>query len=70
MGMLMVKKTSKTEDANVDQTMTERIIFPASKAMSDAISDYRFDKRIDSKADAIRKLIVAGLKAEGVKFKE
>lgn len=68
--MLMVKKTSKTEDANVDQTMTERIIFPASKTMAEAIANYRFDKRIDSKADAIRKLIAAGLKAEGVKFKE
>lgn len=47
-----------------DETLSERLIFPVSPTMAAAITDYRFEHRIDSKAEAIRKLIEAGLAAE------
>src|SRR5262249_57117705 len=48
-----------------DEHLTERIIFPASKEMVQEIADYRFEHRIESRSEAIRRLIAAGLKAEG-----
>lgn len=43
--------------------MTERLITPLSKEMLEAINDYRFEYRCESKSDAVRKLIQAGLDA-------
>jgi hypothetical protein len=59
--------TKDTEDD--DGLLTERIIIPISKAMAEEISNYRFDNRINSKADAVRRLIEIGLRAEGKKAK-
>jgi hypothetical protein len=42
----------------------ERLIFPASKEQSGRIDDYRFANRINTKSEAIRRLIDAGLEAE------
>lgn len=48
---------------------TERIIFPASGTLVEAISEYWHERRLKSRADAIRTLIEAGLAAEGKKGK-
>ena len=52
-----------------DEHLTERVIVPVSKSMLQDITDYRFEQRIESKSEAIRKLIEAGLKAEGKRHK-
>ena len=52
-----------------DELLTERIIIPVSKIMVEEIDDYRFANRIGSKADAVRRLIEAGLRAEEKKAK-
>jgi hypothetical protein len=44
--------------------LTERVIFPASKRMLEQINDYRFEHRCETKSEAIRRLVEAGLKAE------
>ena len=62
----MTSSSKKQEEAQ----LTERLIFPVSKAMAEEIADYRFAHRIDSKSEAIRRLIEAGLKAEGRKPKK
>ncbi len=65
---LKPKRKEAMEQATTEE-LSERVIFPATKTMVEAISDYRFDQRIESKADAIRRLIEAGLKAEKTKGK-
>lgn len=54
----------KNDSPDATEEMTERLIFPASKSMAAEIDDYRFEHRINSKAEAIRRLIAAGLKTE------
>lgn len=54
----------KRESAPEAEDMDVRIIFPATKTLAAEIDDYRFEQRIGSKAEAIRRLIEAGLKAE------
>jgi hypothetical protein len=66
--MSMKPKRKEAMDQATEE-LSERIIFPATKSMAEAISDYRFDNRIESKADAIRRLIEAGLKVEKTKGK-
>jgi hypothetical protein len=61
----MTKQTDKP-----DENLTERLIFPVSPTMLAEITDYRFEHRIESKSEAIRRLIEAGLKAEGRKAKK
>ena len=51
------------------ENLTERVIVPVSKTMLQDITDYRFEQRIESKSEAVRKLIDAGLKAEGKRHK-
>ena len=51
------------------ELLTERIIIPVSPRMVQEIDDYRFSNRIGSKSEAVRRLIEAGLKAEGKKAK-
>jgi metal-responsive CopG/Arc/MetJ family transcriptional regulator len=46
------------------QELTERIITPMSKQMVADISDYRFAARCETRSEAIRRLIRAGLNAE------
>jgi hypothetical protein len=51
------------QETNADEALTERLIFPVSKRMLEQINDYRFEHRCESKSEAIRRLIEAGLKA-------
>jgi hypothetical protein len=44
--------------------LTERILLPITKSMLAAISDFRFEARFNTRADAMRHLIQAGLDAE------
>jgi hypothetical protein len=44
--------------------LTERILLPITKSMLEAISDFRFEARFDTRAEAMRHLIQAGLDAE------
>ncbi|MCV0371743.1 hypothetical protein [Filomicrobium sp.] len=60
--------TSADTSNREDGPLTERIIAPMSKAMVDAIADYRFGNRLESKSEAVRRLIAAGLRAEGIAF--
>ena len=60
--------SQEVQDAPAEE-LSERLIFPATKSMAEAIADYRFEQRIESKADAIRRLIEAGLKVESKKQK-
>lgn len=47
----------------MDEPNSERIITPMSKSLVAAIDDFRFAQRVPSRAEAIRQLIEAGLKA-------
>lgn len=44
--------------------MTERIIIPVKPAMSDAIKEYWHTERLNSKSEALRRLIQIGLDVE------
>jgi metal-responsive CopG/Arc/MetJ family transcriptional regulator len=44
--------------------LSERVIMPMTKAMLASIEDYRYERRIPSRAEAMRRLIEAGLRAE------
>lgn len=46
------------------EALSERIIVPMSKSMVDAINDYRFANRLESRAEAIRQLVEIALAAE------
>lgn len=46
-----------------DEPLTERVITPMSKSMVEAINNWRFENRCESKADALRQLIQIGLQA-------
>lgn len=46
-----------------DEPMDERIIIPMPKALVEEISEFRFSNRIESKSEAVRQLIRAGLEA-------
>ena len=52
-----------TRESKPDEHLTERVIVPVSKSMLQDITNYRFEQRIESKSEAVRKLIEAGLKA-------
>ena len=45
----------------MDEPNSERIITPMPKSLVTAIDDYRFANRIESRAEAVRRLIQAGL---------
>ena len=47
----------------MEELNSERIITPMPKSLVTAIDDFRFTNRIASRAEAIRRLIEAGLKA-------
>jgi hypothetical protein len=53
-----------------DQNMTVRTVVPMTPEMDETIKDYWHEHRLNSKADAIRTLIEAGLKAEGKRLKK
>jgi len=42
-----------------------KILFVMEKELLKRIDDFRFDNRINSRSDAVRQLIEAGLKASG-----
>lgn len=65
----MANQKSKSGTAAAENTLSERIIFPATKSFAKQIEDYRFANRIGSNAEAIRRLIQAGLAAEAKKAK-
>ncbi|MDO9714028.1 hypothetical protein [Paracraurococcus lichenis] len=44
---------------------SERIITPLPKSLVDAIDDYRFTNRLPSRAEAMRRILEAGLAALG-----
>jgi metal-responsive CopG/Arc/MetJ family transcriptional regulator len=46
------------------KSLSERVIFPISRDMLDRIDDYRYRRRIPSRADAIRRLIELSLNIE------
>lgn len=50
--------------AGRDDELSERVIMPITRAMLARIEDYRFDRRIPSRSEALRRLIEAGLRAE------
>ena len=43
--------------------LSERVITPMSPAMVQAIADWRFENRCESKAEAVRRLIQLGLES-------
>jgi|HubBroStandDraft_1064217.scaffolds.fasta_scaffold1638596_2 hypothetical protein len=47
----------------MDESASERVITPMPKSLLTAIDDYRFAQRMPSRAEAIRRLIEAGLRA-------
>jgi hypothetical protein len=47
----------------MDEPNSERIITPMSQSLVATIDDYRFSRRLPSRAEAIRRLIEMGLKA-------
>lgn len=47
-----------------------RVITPMSKEMVDAIADFRFEARCDTKAEAVRRLIALGLEASKEKLRK
>ena len=47
-----------------NELLSERIIVPMSKSMVEAIIEYRFGHRVDTRADAIRRLNAVGLEGE------
>jgi hypothetical protein len=49
--------------------LTERVIFPLSPELLGRIEDFRFDNRIGSRAEAMRRLLSAALDASGRKAK-
>ena len=67
--MRMMRPMAQDQDTP-DELLTERVIFPVSKAMLQAITDYRFENRIDSKSEALRRLVEAGLKAESKRLRK
>jgi hypothetical protein len=50
--------------AQEPELLTERVITPMSKSMVEAINNWRFEHRCESKADAVRQLIELGLAAK------
>ena len=46
------------------QPLSERVIVPMSKALLGDIKDYWHERKLDSRSEAIRRLIQAGLEAE------
>lgn len=64
-GIYGIAYDSKMGDEREDsEQLTERIITPMSKQMVSDISDYRFSARVETRSEAIRRLIQAGLEAE------
>lgn len=47
----------------MNEPNSERIVTPMPKSLVDAIDDYRYSARIPSRAEAIRQLLEAALKA-------
>jgi metal-responsive CopG/Arc/MetJ family transcriptional regulator len=50
-----------------DGSLSERTIVPISKAMLEEVDDWRYANRVPSKAEAMRRLIRAGLDATKTK---
>lgn len=50
--------------SEMDETNSERVITPMPPSLVRAIDDYRFSRRVPSRAEAIRRLIERGLTAE------
>jgi hypothetical protein len=50
--------------AQEPELLTERVITPMSKSMVEAINNWRFEHRCESKADVVRQLIELGLAAK------
>jgi hypothetical protein len=59
-----------TDDRREDEMKTERVIVPVPLSMLDDIKEYWHEHRLNSKSEAIRRLIEAGLKAEGRKTRK
>jgi hypothetical protein len=52
------------------EPLGERLILSVTKTMLEEIKDFWHENRLDSKAEAVRELIEAGLKAEGKRAKK
>jgi hypothetical protein len=48
----------------MEEPLSERVIIPMTKSMVEAVSEYRFMHRHQSRAEAVRKLIEIGLQSE------
>ena len=62
--------SSMTKETDTKEPLGERLIIPVSKTLLEQIKDFWHDNRLDSKAEAARALIEAGLKAEGKRVKK
>jgi metal-responsive CopG/Arc/MetJ family transcriptional regulator len=51
-------------DNGDDEQLTERIIIPVTKTMEAEIKEFWHERRLNSKSEAVRHLIAAGLSAE------
>jgi hypothetical protein len=51
-------------NASDPKALSERVIFPVSRDMLERIDDYRYRRRIPSRANAIRRLIELSLNIE------
>lgn len=55
---------------SMSEPNSERVITPMPKALVSAIDDFRFETRLPSRAEAIRRLIELGLEAARQDAKE
>jgi len=59
-----MKNPTDPKIATDPKMLSERVIFPISRDMLERIEDYRYRRRIPSRADAIRRLIELSLNIE------
>ena len=60
----MAYMSKKDEPDKREEQLTERVIIPMAPSMVEAIQNYRFMHRLESRAEAVRKLIEIGLATE------
>jgi hypothetical protein len=58
---VMQKEATMARPQQGDEPMDERLIFPVTKSMAEEIKDYWHDRRLNSRAEAIRELLERGL---------
>ena len=60
----MAYMTKRDESDKTEEQLSERVIIPMAPSMVEAIQNYRFINRLESRAEAVRKLIEIGLASD------